>query len=76
LGAAWRVQQSLNQVMRLSLLGDANPEHEPEVFQRKLARTVHTRRIDTLQKKVKDIRHKARAIFKKILKDSDGLHAV
>ncbi|MBW8882277.1 MAG: hypothetical protein JF615_12895, partial [Asticcacaulis sp.] len=44
-----------------------DPHHEPEAFQRKLARAVHTRRLDTLEKKLKDIRKRARAAFEKLV---------
>lgn len=64
---AWRVQQALSQMMRLSLNEETDPNEEPEVFQRKLARAVHTRRLDTLEKKLKDIRAKARAAFDAVL---------
>ncbi len=64
---AWRVQQSLAQVMRVSLTGSEDPQQEPEVFQRKLARAVATRRLDTLEKKLKDIRKRARTAFEKIV---------
>jgi glutamate-ammonia-ligase adenylyltransferase len=67
LTVAWRVQQSLAQVMRVSLTGSEDPQAEPEVFQRKLARAVSTRRLDTLEKKLKDIRKRARSAFEKIV---------
>ncbi len=72
LAAAWRVQQSLAQVMRVSLTVQDDPHHEPEAFQRKLARAVHTRRLDTLEKKLKDIRKRARTAFEKIVVPRDG----
>ena len=68
LSAAWRVQQSLAQVMRVSLTQNDDPHNEPEAFQRKLARAVHTRRLDTLEKKLKDLRKRARAAFEKIVR--------
>ncbi|ESQ73663.1 bifunctional [glutamine synthetase] adenylyltransferase/[glutamine synthetase]-adenylyl-L-tyrosine phosphorylase [Asticcacaulis sp. AC402] len=68
LAAAWRVQQSLAQVMRVSLTETDDPHNEPEAFQRKLARAVHTRRLDTLEKKLKDLRKRARAAFEKIVR--------
>ena len=37
---AWKVQQSLAQVMRVSLTAQDDPRNEPEAFQRKLARAV------------------------------------
>jgi glutamate-ammonia-ligase adenylyltransferase len=64
---AWRVQQSLAQVMRVSLTETDDPHNEPEAFQRKLARAVHTRRLDTLEKKLRDIRKRARAAFESIV---------
>ncbi len=64
---AWRVQQSLAQVMRVSLTETDDPHNEPEAFQRKLARAVHTRRLDTLEKKLRDIRKRARAAFEAIV---------
>ncbi len=67
LSVAWRVQQSLAQVMRVSLTEQEDPHNEPEAFQRKLARAVHTRRLDTLEKKLKDIRKRARAAFERIV---------
>ncbi len=67
LSAAWRVQQSLAQVMRVSLTELDDPHHEPEAFQRKLARAVHTRRLDTLEKKLKDLRKRCRAAFETIV---------
>ena len=67
LSAAWRVQQSLAQAMRVSLTAQDDPHNEPEAFQRKLARAVHTRRLDTLEKKLRDIRKRARAAFEKIV---------
>ena len=67
LGAAWRVQQSLAQVMRVSLTAQEDPYNEPEPFQRKLARAVHTRRLDTLEKKLKDLRKRARTAFERIV---------
>ena len=67
LSAAWRVQQALAQVTRMSLGEDDDPRHEPEPFQRKLARAVHTRRLDTLEKKLKDLRRRARAAFETIV---------
>ncbi|MDV6331920.1 bifunctional [glutamine synthetase] adenylyltransferase/[glutamine synthetase]-adenylyl-L-tyrosine phosphorylase [Asticcacaulis sp. 201] len=72
LSVAWRVQQSLAQVMRVSLTAQDDPNHEPEAFQRKLARAVHTRRLDTLEKKLRDIRKRARAAFETIVRPSDG----
>ncbi|ESQ86090.1 glutamate-ammonia ligase adenylyltransferase [Asticcacaulis sp. AC466] len=72
LSVAWRVQQSLAQVMRVSLTAQDEPNHEPEAFQRKLARAVHTRRLDTLEKKLRDIRKRARAAFETIVRPSDG----
>lgn len=66
--AAWRVQQSLAQVMRVSLSENDDPRNEPEAFQRKLARAVHTRRLDTLEKKLKDLRKRARQAFEKIVR--------
>ncbi|MEI9904127.1 MAG: bifunctional [glutamine synthetase] adenylyltransferase/[glutamine synthetase]-adenylyl-L-tyrosine phosphorylase [Asticcacaulis sp.] len=68
LTAAWRVQQSLAQVMRVSLTESENPYNEPEAFQRKLARAVHTRRLDTLEKKLRDIRKRARTAFERIVR--------
>ncbi len=68
LSAAWWVQQSLAQVMRVSLTGGEDPFNEPEAFQRKLARAVHTRRLDTLEKKLKDIRKRARTAFERVVK--------
>ena len=67
LAVAWRVQQSLAQVMRVSLTELDDPHNEPEAFQRKLARAVHTRRLDTLEKKLRDIRKRARSAFEKIV---------
>ena len=67
LAAAWRVQQSLAQVMRVSLTADEDPHNEPEAFQRKLARAVHTRRLDTLEKKLKDMRKRARTAFERVV---------
>ncbi|MBW8733085.1 MAG: glutamine-synthetase adenylyltransferase, partial [Asticcacaulis sp.] len=67
LSVAWRVQQSLAQVMRVSLTETDDPHNEPEGFQRKLARAVHTRRLDTLEKKLRDIRKRARAAFEAIV---------
>ncbi len=67
LSVAWRVQQSLAQVMRVSLTAQEDPHNEPEAFQRKLARAVHTRRLDTLEKKLRDIRKRARTAFEKIV---------
>jgi len=64
---AWRVQQSLAQVMRVSLTETDDPHNEPEAFQRKLARAVHTRRLDTLEKKLRDIRKRARTAFEAIV---------
>ncbi|MBP2157768.1 MULTISPECIES: bifunctional [glutamine synthetase] adenylyltransferase/[glutamine synthetase]-adenylyl-L-tyrosine phosphorylase [Asticcacaulis] len=64
---AWRVQQSLAQVMRVSLTENDDPHNEPEAFQRKLARAVHTRRLDTLEKKLKDIRKRARQAFERVV---------
>jgi glutamate-ammonia-ligase adenylyltransferase len=64
---AWRVQQSLAQVMRVSLTETDDPHNEPEAFQRKLARAVHTRRLDTLEKKLRDIRKRARTAFESIV---------
>jgi len=72
LSAAWRVQQALAQVVRMSLGMDDDPRHEPEPFQRKLARAVHTRRLDTLEKKLKDIRKRARAAFEAIVNPAPG----
>ena len=72
LSTAWRVQQALAQVMRVSLTEQEDPHNEPEAFQRKLARAVHTRRLDTLEKKLKDIRKRARAAFEKIVAPIDG----
>ena len=72
LSAAWRVQQALSQVVRMSLGMDDDPRHEPEPFQRKLARAVHTRRLDTLEKKLKDIRKRARAAFEAIVNPANG----
>jgi glutamate-ammonia-ligase adenylyltransferase len=72
LSAAWRVQQALSQVTRMSLDETDDPRHEPEPFQRKLARAVHTRRLDTLEKKLKDIRKRARAAFEAVVKPSEG----
>ena len=67
LSIAWRVQQSLAQVIRVSLTETDDPHSEPEGFQRKLARAVHTRRLDTLEKKLRDIRKRARAAFESIV---------
>ena len=67
LSAAWRVQQSLAQVMRVSLTALEDPHNEPEAFQRKLARAVHTRRLDTLEKKLRDLRKRARTAFERIV---------
>ncbi|WP_443748477.1 bifunctional [glutamine synthetase] adenylyltransferase/[glutamine synthetase]-adenylyl-L-tyrosine phosphorylase [Asticcacaulis solisilvae] len=67
LSLAWRVQQSLAQVMRVSLTETDDPHSEPEAFQRKLARAVHTRRLDTLEKKLRDIRKRARTAFESIV---------
>lgn len=67
LSLAWRVQQSLAQVMRVSLTENDDPHNEPEAFQRKLARAVHTRRLDTLEKKLKDIRKRARLAFERVV---------
>jgi len=72
LATAWKVQQSLAQVMRVSLTELDDPHNEPEAFQRKLARAVHTRRLDTLEKKLKDIRRRARTAFEKIVTPGDG----
>ncbi len=63
----WRVQQSLAQVMRVSLTENDDPHNEPEAFQRKLARAVHTRRLDTLEKKLKDIRKRVRQAFERVV---------
>jgi [glutamine synthetase] adenylyltransferase / [glutamine synthetase]-adenylyl-L-tyrosine phosphorylase len=65
---AWRVQQSLAQVMRVSLDANDDPSLEPEAFQRRLARAVHTRRLDTLVRKLTDIRKAARAAFLNLVK--------
>ncbi len=67
LASAWRVQQSLAQVMRVSLTAQDDPHSEPEPFQRKLARAVHTRRLDTLEKKLKELRKRARTAFERIV---------
>ncbi|MGZ3304798.1 MAG: bifunctional [glutamine synthetase] adenylyltransferase/[glutamine synthetase]-adenylyl-L-tyrosine phosphorylase [Asticcacaulis sp.] len=67
LSSAWRVQQSLSQVMRVALLEGDDPRLEPDAFQRKLARAVHTRRLDTLEKKLRDIRRRARQAFETIV---------
>jgi len=72
LSVAWKVQQSLAQVMRVSLTAQDDPRNEPEAFQRKLARAVHTRRLDTLEKKLRDIRKRARLAFEKIVRPNDG----
>jgi len=71
LSVAWRVQQSLAQVMRVSLTEQDDPHNEPEAFQRKLARAVHTRRLDTLEKKLRDIRKRARQAFEKLVRPAD-----
>ncbi|MDC7695852.1 bifunctional [glutamine synthetase] adenylyltransferase/[glutamine synthetase]-adenylyl-L-tyrosine phosphorylase [Asticcacaulis sp. DXS10W] len=71
LSAAWRVQQSLAQVMRVSLDANDDPSKEPEAFQRKLARAVHTRRLDTLEKKLKDLRKRARNAFETVVAPRD-----
>jgi len=73
LSAAWRVQQSLAQVMRVSLTEQDDPHNEPEAFQRKLARAVHTRRLDTLEKKLRELRKRCRTAFEKIVSPGDGL---
>ncbi|ESQ81263.1 bifunctional [glutamine synthetase] adenylyltransferase/[glutamine synthetase]-adenylyl-L-tyrosine phosphorylase [Asticcacaulis sp. YBE204] len=67
LSSAWRVQQGLAQLLRVSLDAGDDPSQEPEAFQRKLARAVHTRRLDTLEKKLRDIRKKARAAFESVV---------
>ncbi|WAC47920.1 bifunctional [glutamine synthetase] adenylyltransferase/[glutamine synthetase]-adenylyl-L-tyrosine phosphorylase [Asticcacaulis sp. SL142] len=72
LATAWRVQQSLAQLMRVSLEEDHDPTKEPEAFQGKLARAIHTRRLDTLEKKLRDIRKRARQAFETII-DPDGV---
>ncbi len=72
LATAWRVQQALAQLMRVSLEQDHDPTHEPEAFQGKLARAIHTRRLDTLEKKLRDIRKRARQAFETII-DPDGV---
>ncbi|OYW83352.1 MAG: glutamine-synthetase adenylyltransferase, partial [Asticcacaulis sp. 32-58-5] len=72
LATAWRVQQALAQLMRVSLEEDHDPTQEPEAFQGKLARAIHTRRLDTLEKKLRDIRKRARQAFETII-DPDGV---
>ncbi|MDC7677280.1 bifunctional [glutamine synthetase] adenylyltransferase/[glutamine synthetase]-adenylyl-L-tyrosine phosphorylase [Asticcacaulis machinosus] len=72
LATAWRVQQALAQLMRVSLEQDHDPTKEPEAFQGKLARAIHTRRLDTLEKKLRDIRKRARQAFETII-DPDGV---
>jgi len=67
LSNAWKVQQALAQIMRISLEADHDPHSESEAFQRKLARAVHTRRLDTLENKLKDIRKRARDAFEAIV---------
>ena len=58
--------------MRVSLTAAEDPHNEPESFQRKLARAVHTRRLDTLEKKLRELRKRARAAFEKIVSPGDG----
>jgi glutamate-ammonia-ligase adenylyltransferase len=72
LSVAWKVQQALAQVMRVSLTAQDDPRNEPEAFQRKLARAVHTRRLDTLEKKLRDIRKRARMAFEKIVRPNEN----
>ncbi|MFT4089496.1 MAG: bifunctional [glutamine synthetase] adenylyltransferase/[glutamine synthetase]-adenylyl-L-tyrosine phosphorylase [Asticcacaulis sp.] len=67
LSSAWKVQQALAQIMRISLEADHDPRSESEAFQRKLARAVHTRRLDTLENKLKEIRNRARDAFEAIV---------
>lgn len=67
LSAAWRVQQGLAQLLRVSLDANDDPSKEPEAFQRKLARAVHTRRLDTLIRKLQDIRKRARIAFENVV---------
>lgn len=60
---AWLVQQGVMQLMRVCLNDPPDPSAEPEEFQARLARTVRTRRLDTLVSKLKMAREKATLAF-------------
>ena len=70
LGAAWRLQQDLSQLLKLALRDDADPASEPAGFRRLLARAAGARDFSALHKALARSRERARAVFVAVLQSA------
>lgn len=70
--AAWRLSQALSQIMRIALDTRADPETEPEPFQRRLASAGGVEDFAGLKTRLGDLRREAREAFGRIVAASDG----
>jgi glutamate-ammonia-ligase adenylyltransferase len=70
LGAAWRLQQDLSQLLKLALRDEADPASEPAGFRRLLARAGGARDFGALHKTLARARERARAVFVAVLQSA------
>ena len=68
LGAAWRLQQDLSQLLKLALPDEADPAAEPAGFRRLLAKAGRSRDFGALQRRLAKARARAREAFVAVLR--------
>ena len=67
LTAAWTLQQTLSQLLKLALPDNAEPDAEPEGFRQMLARAGSSRDFAALRRKLESARNRARRAFVAVL---------
>jgi glutamate-ammonia-ligase adenylyltransferase len=65
--AAWRLQQNLSQLLKVTLDDDVDPDSEPHAFQMMLAAAGHTKSFARLRSKVSRDRIAARRTFVRLV---------
>ncbi len=64
---AWRLQQDLSQLLRVTLDDDADPDNEPAALQMMLAKAGKTTSFLRLQRKLDRARREARRVFARLV---------
>ncbi|RZJ04093.1 MAG: bifunctional [glutamine synthetase] adenylyltransferase/[glutamine synthetase]-adenylyl-L-tyrosine phosphorylase [Brevundimonas sp.] len=67
LASAWRLQQSLNQILSAAFDDKPDPDHEPEGFRTRLAEAAGMADFETLKARLAEVRVAARAAFENAL---------
>jgi glutamate-ammonia-ligase adenylyltransferase len=72
LSRAWTLQQNLSQLLKVALPDEADPAHEPEPFQLRLARAGGANSLEALQARLARVRAAARRAYDRVLGATEG----